>query len=258
MNSTALNYVEEKIVSIELDSIRLQAEIVLPRNCQGMVIFVHNSGVGSYSTRNRYLAHLLRKTAGVATVQIDLLTPQEEAIDLRSRHCSSNVQFLAKRLTSATNWLLNYSLTSHLKIGYFGEQTGAGAALLAAAENPTAVGAVVSCSGNNCLTNEVLSEVQTPTLLIVSENDLPTIATNEDTIEQIQASEKELKIIPNASRQFKETGALEEIARLASHWFKQNLSSNLNHSQSSTNVYQPLFRGYVNGTTNEAIATTMK
>ncbi|MEM6752149.1 MAG: dienelactone hydrolase family protein [Cyanobacteria bacterium P01_C01_bin.38] len=253
MNSTALNYVEEKIVSIELDSIRLQAEIVLPRNCQGMVIFVHNSGVGSYSTRNRYLAHLLRQTAKVATVQIDLLTPQEEAIDLRSRHCSSNVQFLGKRLTDATNWLLNYSLTADLKIGYFGEQTGAGAALLAAAENPT-VGAVVSCSGNTCLTNEVLSQVKTPTLLIVSENDLPTIATNEDTITQIQSSEKELKIIPNANRQFKEPGALEEIARLASHWFKQNLS-NVTHSQSSTNVYQPLFGGYVNGATNEPIAT---
>ena len=97
MDSTALNYVEEKIVSIELDSIRLQAEIVLPLACQGMVVFVHSSGVGSYSTRNRYLAHLLRQTAGVATVQIDLLTPQEEAIDLRSKHCSSNVQFLVKR-----------------------------------------------------------------------------------------------------------------------------------------------------------------
>lgn len=255
MNSTALNYVEEKIVSIELDSIRLQAEIVLPRNCQGMVIFVHNSGVGSYSTRNRYLAHLLRQTAKVATVQIDLLTPQEEAIDLRSRHCSSNVHFLAKRLTDATNWLLNYSLTADLKIGYFGEQTGAGAALLAAAENPTAVGAVVSCSGNTCLTNEVLSQVNTPTLLIVSDNDLPTIATNEDTIKQIQSSEKELKIIPNASRQFKQTGALEEIARLASHWFKQNLSSDVTQSRNGANVYQPVYGSYVSAPTQKPMTT---
>ena len=225
MNPNLLHNVEEKIVSIELDSIRLQAEIVLPRSCQGIVIFVHSSGVGRYSTRNRYLAHMLRQTAELGTVQIDLLTPQEEAIDLRSRHCSSNVKQLSTRLVGATKWLINNSLTSDLKIGYFGEQTGAGAALLAAAENPNLVGAVVSCSGD-CLTPSVLSHVQTPTLLIVGENDLPAIATNEDTLKLIKASEKELSIIQNASRQFKEPGAFEEIARLSSHWFEQHLSVN--------------------------------
>ena len=255
MNSTALNYVEEKIVSIELDSIRLQAEIVLPQDCQGMVIFVHNSGGGSYSTRNRYLAHLLRQTAKLATVQIDLLTPQEEAIDLRSKHCSSNVQFLVKRLTAATNWLLNYSLTSHLRIGYFGEQTGADAALLAATENPTAVGAVVSCSGKTCLTQDALSSLQTPSLLIVGENDLPAITANQDAIEQIQTADKELKIIPNASRQFKEAGALEDIARLASHWFKQHLSP-VSYPESGANVYKSLYRSQANTQTNQRITTT--
>lgn len=254
MDSTALNYVEEKIVSIELDSIRLQAEIVLPLACQGMVVFVHSSGVGSYSTRNRYLAHLLRQTAGVATVQIDLLTPQEEAIDLRSKHCSSNVQFLVKRLTAATNWLHNYSLTSHLKIGYFGEQTGADAALLAAAENPTAVGAVVSCSGKTCITQDALSRLKTPSLLIVGENDLPAITTNQDAVEQIQTADKELKIIANASRQFKETGAFEEMARLASHWFKQHLSS-VSYSESGANVYKSLYRNRANTEVNQQITT---
>ncbi|MEM9922312.1 MAG: dienelactone hydrolase family protein [Cyanobacteria bacterium P01_D01_bin.50] len=237
MNTSFVNNVEEKIVSIELDSIRLQAEIILPQNCQGIVIFVHSSGIGRYSTRNRYLAHILRRTAGLGTVQIDLLTPQEEAIDLRSKHCTSNVGFLASRLTSATNWLLNYPLTSNLKIGYFGEQTGAGAALLAAAKNPKTVNVVVSCSGKACLTPAVLSDVQTPTLLIVGENDLPTIATNQDTLKIIKASEKQLQIIPNASRQFKEAGALEEIARLASSYFKKHLST-INHRESRGSVYQ--------------------
>jgi len=237
MNTTVVNHVEEKIVSIELDSIRLQAEIVLPQNSQGIVIFVHSSGIGRYSTRNRYLAHILRQTAGLATVQIDLLTPQEEAIDLRSRHCTSNVQFLSTRLTAATNWLVNNPLTSDLKIGYFGEQTGGGAALLAAGKNPTRVGAVVSCSGQTCLTPSTLSDVETPTLLIVGENDLPTVASNEDTLKRIKASDKELKIIPNTSRQFKETGALEEIARLASHWFKQHLSTII-HREGDANLYQ--------------------
>ncbi|MGB3650748.1 MAG: hypothetical protein WBA41_05990 [Rivularia sp. (in: cyanobacteria)] len=225
MNTTFVKNAEEKIVSIELDSVRLQAEIVLPQDTQGIVIFVHSSGIGRYSTRNRYLAHMLRQTAELGTVQIDLLTPQEEAIDLRSRHCNSNVQFLATRLTNATNWLLDYPPTSDLKIGYFGEQTGAGAALIAAAENPTAVGAVVACSGQS-FTNSALASVQTPTLLIVGENDLPTVATNEDTLKLIKASSKELRIIPNASRQFKETGAFEEIARLSSHWFDKHLSIN--------------------------------
>ena len=225
MNPTFSDNIEEKIVSIELDSIHLQADLVLPKSCQGIIIFVHSSGIGRHSTRNRYLAHILRQTAGLATVQIDLLTPQEEAIDLRSKHCSSNVQLLSTRLIGATNWLLNNPLTSHLKIGYFGEQTGVGAALLAAAENPSSVGAVVSCSGT-CFTNQFLSRVQAPTLLIVGENDLPSIATNEDALTLIEASEKELKIIPNASRQFKEAGASEEIARLASHWFKEHLSIN--------------------------------
>ncbi|NJL78206.1 MAG: hypothetical protein HC836_03415 [Richelia sp. RM2_1_2] len=231
MNTTFLHNVEEKIVSIELDSTHLEAEIVLPRSCQGIVVFVHSSGIGRYSTRNRYLAHMLRQTAGLGTVQIDLLTPQEEAIDLRSRHCSSNVKLLSTRLIGAANWLINNPLTSDLKIGYFGEQTGGGAALLAAAENPDLVGAVVSCSGQTCLTSSVLSNLQTPTLLIVGENDLPTIATNQDTLKLIKTSEKELNIIQNASRQFKEPGAFEEIARLSSHWFEKylSISDNLFH-----------------------------
>ena len=237
MNTSLSHKVEEKIVSIELDSIRLQADIVLPKNCQGIVIFVHSSGIGRYSTRNRYLAHMLRQTAGLATVQIDLLTPQEEAIDLRSRHCNSNVQLLSTRLIAATNWLRNNPLTSHLKIGYFGEQTGAGAALMAAIENPSLVEAVVTCSGI-CLTNRFLSCVQTPSLLIVGENDLPSIASNEDALKLIKASQKELKIIPNTSRQFKETGALEEVARLASHWFKQHLSIAIHHHETAMSRYQ--------------------
>lgn len=223
MNSVLTN-LEEKIVSIEFDSIRLQAELVLPQNSQGIVIFVHSSGIGRYSTRNRYLAHMLRQTAGLGTVQIDLLTPQEEAIDLRSRHCSSNVKLLSTRLIAATNWLLKNPMTSHLKIGYFGEQTGGGAALLAAAENPRLVTAVVSCSGQICLTPLVLSQVQTPTLLIAAENDLPTVATNEDTLKLIKAEKKQLKVIPHACRQFKEPGASEEIARIASQWFKEQLT----------------------------------
>ncbi len=124
MISNVLNKVEEKIVSIPIGSVNLQAELVIPLDARSIILFVHGNGVGRYSTRNRYLAHVMRQTAGVGTVLIDLLTPQEEAIDLRSKHCSSNVQFLAKRLIGVTDWLLNNPKTSNFKVGYFGDTFG--------------------------------------------------------------------------------------------------------------------------------------
>ncbi len=124
MTSSVLSKVEEKIVSISIGYVNLQAELVIPLNARSIILFAHGNGVGRYSTRNRYLAHVLRQTAGVGTVSIDLLTPEEEAIDLRSKHCSSNVQFLAKRLIGVTDWLLNNPSTSHLKVGYFGDTFG--------------------------------------------------------------------------------------------------------------------------------------
>lgn len=226
MTISVLNNVEEKIVSIPIGSVNLQAELVIPLDARGIIIFVHGNGVGRYSTRNRYLAHVLRQAGKVGTVLIDLLTPQEEAIDLRSRHCSSNVQFLAKRLISVTDWLLdNNSSTSDLKVGYFGDRTGGGAALLAAAQRPMSVGAVVSRSGETCLTSDVLSYIQAPTLLIVGENDLPSITMNQDAFNHIKASEKQIEMIENASQQFNEPGALDEVARLASSWFSYYLTS---------------------------------
>lgn len=124
MITSVLNKVEEKIVSIPIGSVNLQAELVVPLDARGIILFAHGNGVGRYSTRNRYLAHVLRQTAGVATVLVDLLTPKEEEIDLRSKHCSSNVQFLAKRLIGVTDWLLNNDSTSDLKVGYFGDTFG--------------------------------------------------------------------------------------------------------------------------------------
>ena len=225
MNKNFLWNVEEKVVSIQLSSIRLQGEIILPENSQGIVLFVDSSGSSRHSTRNRYLAHILRQNAGLATMLINLLTSEEEAIDLRSGYCRSNVRFIANRLIGITDWLKNNSITTHLKIGYFGDRTGGGAALIAAAERPTLVGAVVSRSGEICLTSEVLSDVNAPTLLIVGGNDLPVIAMNEDALLQIQTPHKQLEIIPGANNQFRESGALDEVGRLASYWFKHYLTS---------------------------------
>lgn len=225
MTTDILSNVEEKIVSLEIDTVNLQAELVVPLDSHGIILFAHGNGVGRYSTRNRYLAHVMRQTEGLATVLIDLLTPEEESIDCRSRHCSSNVQFLAKRLIGVTDWLLNNPSTSHLKIGYFGDRTGGGAALLAAAQHPMSVGAIVSRSGETCLTSDVLAYIQAPTLLIVGENDLPLIAMNQDALNHIQLTKKQLEIIPGASQKFNEPGALDEVARLASCWFGYYLAS---------------------------------
>ncbi|MBF2017913.1 MAG: hypothetical protein IGS23_22505 [Rivularia sp. T60_A2020_040] len=224
MISNVLSNVQEQIASIAIGAVKLQAELVIPLNARSIIIFAHGNGIGRYSTRNRYLAHVLRQTAGVGTVLVDLLTREEEAIDLRSKHCSSSVQFLAKRLIGVTDWLLDNPSTSNLKIGYFGERTGGGAALIAAAQRPMSVGAIVSRSGETCLTSDVLNYVQAPTLLIVGENDLPLIAMNQDAFTHIQASKKQLEIIPGASQQFNEPGAFDEVARLASSWFSYYLS----------------------------------
>ncbi|MGB7378453.1 MAG: hypothetical protein WA959_18065 [Rivularia sp. (in: cyanobacteria)] len=225
MTTKFLSNVEEKVLSIRIGSVDLQAELVVPLDARSIILFAHGNGVGRYSTRNRYLAHVLRQTAGVGTVLIDLLTPKEEEIDLRSKHCSSNVQFLAKRLIGVTDWLLNNDSTSNLKVGYFGDRTGGGAALLAAAQRPMSVGAVVSRSGETCLTSDVLNYVQAPTLLIVGENDLPLIAMNQDAFNHIKASKKQLEMIKSASQQFNEPGALDEVARLASSWFGYYLAA---------------------------------
>ena len=217
--------VEEKIVSVKLGSISLHGEIVLPEDSQGIILFAHGSGSSCYSTRNRYLAHVLRQTVGLATILVDLLTKDEEIIDLRSGHFRNSVTFLATRLTSITDWLVNNSMTSHLKIGYFGDCVGGGAALLAAAQRPTVVEAVVSRSGQTSLTSKVLSYVQAPTLLIVGGNDLSGITMNQDALTQIQTPKKQIEIIPGATHQFQEPGALDEVARLASSWFKHYLTS---------------------------------
>lgn len=225
LDNNILSNVEEQVISIEIDSVTLQAELVIPENSQGIILFARNNGVGRYSTRDRYLSHVLRQTGNLGTVLVDLLTPQEEAIDLRSKYCNSNVQFLAKRLIDVTDWLLNKPNTSHLKVGYLGDRTGGGAALLAAAKRPMSIGAIVSYSGETCLTSDVLNYVQAPTLLIVAENDLPLITMNQDAFQHIRACTKQLEIIPRASQKFQEPGTLDEVARLASCWFSYYLAS---------------------------------
>jgi putative phosphoribosyl transferase len=212
---------EERAVRVPAGPVELDGNLGVPEGAQGVVLFAHGSGSGRHSPRNRYVAQALRE-AGLATLLIDLLTPDEEEVDLRTRHLRFDIGLLAERLASATDWLRENPDTSNLRIGYFGASTGAGAALVAAAERPEAVGAIVSRGGRPDLAGDALPLVKAPTLLIVGGNDVPVIGMNEEAFARMRA-EKELKIVPGATHLFEEPGALEEVAQLAAEWFARHL-----------------------------------
>src|SRR5215211_7897045 len=156
---------EEREVRISAGPVELEGILDTPEGAQGIVLFAHGSGSGRHSPRNRYVAGALRE-AGLATLLIDLLTLEEEEVDLRTRHLRFDIGLLAERLVGATDWLTQDPRTRDLRIGYFGASTGAGAALVAAAQRPEIAGAVVSRGGRPDLAGDDLSHVRAPTLLI--------------------------------------------------------------------------------------------
>ncbi|MBF2062877.1 MAG: dienelactone hydrolase family protein [Calothrix sp. C42_A2020_038] len=216
--------IEEQIVTVHLGRAKLEGELVIPEGTQGIVVIPHVTSCIRYNYRHHYFAHLLRQT-GLATILINLLTEEEDMLDQRSQHYQLDIRHLATRLVGITDWLTQYPFTQFLKIGYFGINATGGAALLAATERPMTVGAVVSRGGRTDLFARTLAKVQTPTLLIVGGKDYPTLAMNEDALAQIPVADKKLEIIPEATHQFNESGALEEVARLASQWFRCHLKA---------------------------------
>jgi putative phosphoribosyl transferase len=213
---------EVRPVRVSAGPVELEGNLGVPEGAGGVVLFAHGSGSGRHSPRNRYVARALRE-ANLATLLIDLLTPDEEEVDLRTGHLRFDIGLLAERLAGATDWLVRNPDSQHLRIGYFGASTGAGAALVAAAERPEAVGAVVSRGGRPDLAGDALPLVEAPTLLIVGGNDVPVIGMNEEALERLRA-EKRLEIVPGATHLFEEPGALEEVARLAAGWFARYLA----------------------------------
>jgi putative phosphoribosyl transferase len=212
---------EEHPARVSAGPVELEGNLGVPEGARSVVLFAHGSGSGRHSPRNRYVARVFQR-AGLATLLIDLLTPEEEEVDLRTGHLRFDIGLLAERLAGATDWLMKNPNTSNLRIGYFGASTGAGAALVAAAERPEAVGAIVSRGGRPDLAGDALPLVKAPTLLIVGGNDVPVIGMNEEALGQLRA-EKELKIVPGATHLFEESGALDEVARLAADWFAGHL-----------------------------------
>ena len=203
----------------------IEGNLTIPNNSidvKGTVIFAHGSGSSRHSPRNQYVAQVLNN-AGIATLLIDLLTKEEEKIDDITREHRFNIRLLARRLLISTDWISQDPKLQNLNIGYFGASTGAAAALVAASERTNAISAIVSRGGRPDLAGkEVLNHVQSPTLLIVGENDKQVIQLNKQALVQLSKIEKKKKlvIVPRATHLFEEAGTLEEVARLASGWFE--------------------------------------
>jgi putative phosphoribosyl transferase len=210
------NYTEQ-LVQIPIDSIKLEGSLALPREAQGLVVFAHGSGSSRFSPRNNFVARVLRE-ADIGTLLMDLLKEDEDAV-YQTRF---NIDLLTERLLLATKWLQKQPRTKDLVNGYFGASTGAAAALKAAVAEGSKIGAVVSRGGRPDLAEEALSRVQSPTLLIVGGNDDIVIKLNREAYTRLKGK-KQLVIVPGATHLFEEPGTLEEVARLATNWFKQYL-----------------------------------
>jgi putative phosphoribosyl transferase len=213
---------QETEVQVPAGPLRLPGSLGLPPGTPGIVLFAHGSGSSRHSPRNQYVARILRE-AGVGTLLFDLLTPQEESSDVHTGHLRFNISLLAKRVISAIDWLRQNPDTRHLRIGCFGASTGAGAALVAAAERPDVVQAVVSRGGRPDLAGSALSRARAPTLLLVGGEDGYVIELNRQALVELGATEKELRLINGASHLFEEPGTLEAVARLAANWFVNHL-----------------------------------
>jgi pimeloyl-ACP methyl ester carboxylesterase len=210
-------------VRIGVGTIACDGDLGLPERATGLVIFAHGSGSSRFSRRNRAVAGVL-EDAGFATLLLDLLTPEEAAIDDTTREYRFDIDLLGRRVVGAVDWAQSRTELHHLPVAFFGASTGAAAALIAAAERPDRTRAVISRGGRPDLADDALPRVQAPTLLIVGGNDEPVIEMNRDAMRRMRAP-VHLQIVPGATHLFEERGALEQVARLAADWCRRYLSA---------------------------------
>ena len=216
--------IEHRDVQILSTGVRLEGSMSIPEDAKGFVLFVHGSGSSRHSPRNQYVAQALQD-GGLATLLFDLLTPAEEEIDQHTRQWRFDIDLLARRTAAVLEWLDLQPYAYDLKRGLFGSSTGAAAALMAAAEIPEKVDAIVSRGGRPDLAGEALPKVQAPTLLIVGSLDEVVIDLNKKALTQMKSgSEKKIVIVPGASHLFEEPGTLEYAARVSRDWFQTHLS----------------------------------
>jgi dienelactone hydrolase len=210
-----------KLVHVAADSATVEGNLSVPEGAGGIVLFAHGTGSSRHSSRNNFVAQELRD-GGLATLLIDLLTPDEKEIDRRTRRIRFDIDRLAERVVGAMDWLAGQSETEGLHIGLFGSSTGAVASLFAATKRPDLTGAVVSRGGRVDMAEPILEEVGAPTLFIVGGKDLQVLDLNRQALAQLE-TEKQLEVIPGAGHLFEEPGALDEVARLAREWFQAYL-----------------------------------
>ena len=221
MHSTSAPSRTTRPVSIAIGPHTLAGDLAVAARARGLVVFAHGSGSSRFSARNRFVADSLDRR-GLATLLIDLLTEQEEAIDQRTAHLRFDIPMLAERLAAIGAWTRTVPDLQSLSVGLFGASTGGGAALHAAADRPEAFAAIVSRGGRPDLAGPALRRVMAPTLLIVGGRDEPVIELNREAMQQMHGPVR-LEIVPGATHLFEESGALEQVASLAGDWFEQYL-----------------------------------
>jgi len=214
---------QEHAVKIASDADTLAADLVVPQAATGLVIFAHGSGSSRFSVRNRFVAEVLQQRH-LATLLLDLLTEEEAAVDERTREFRFDIPLLARRVVTAIAWAKENPLTLPVaqRIGLFGASTGAAAALIAAAQRPHDVQAVVSRGGRPDLAGAVLPRVKAPTLFIVGADDDACIPLNQAAYRDLTC-EKQLELVPGATHLFEEPGTLEQAADLAADWLARYL-----------------------------------
>lgn len=212
----------DRAVSVAAAGAALEGTLLLPETAAGIVAFAHGSGSSRFSPRNRFVAEQLQ-CAGLGVLLFDLLTAEEDEVDRVTREHRFDIDLLARRLVGAVDWLGAWPQTAGLAIGCFGSSTGSAAALIAAAQRPDAVRAVVSRGGRSDLAQESLPRVRAPTLLVVGSKDDLVLRLNRESLAALRC-EKRLEIIPGATHLFEAPGTLEQVAQLAAHWFVRHLT----------------------------------
>lgn len=223
MVNTIKRNVVERTVQVTADNVKLEGNLAIPADVRALVVFVPGCDSSRFSPSNRYLADVLHENR-FATLLFELLTPQEEESELQTRHLSSDVNFLVKRVLGACEWASQQNQLRNLPIGYFGTHCGASAALLAAAQQQAQIGAVVARGEQAKLEPEVLANVCAPTLFVVGADDTSAIENNQRVLKHLQCP-KELAIVPGASPLFQERESLESLAQLSLKWFQTHLET---------------------------------
>ncbi len=224
MDKNQRQAIENRLVHIPIGHIQLEGNLNVPEEAEGIVVFVHGSGSSRHSPRNQYVAEQLRK-GPLGTLLFDLLTMEEEEIDMRTGRLRFDINLLAHRTIAAVDWLDQQEFVNGLALGLFGASTGAAAALITAAERPDQISAVVSRGGRPDMAEDYLVRVSAPTLFIVGGQDSPVIEMNQDAFERMSPDlDKEFRIVPGATHLFSEPGTLAEVAEIAEEWFIAHLA----------------------------------